>query len=223
MDYSVTLEHGSDGTYLAWVHELPGCSFRGPSREDVLARLPAEIRDFLAWLQRSGEAVEEGAINVVVVEEVESIVQASEDSEALVQADREPLTREDWVKIERWLAHSRLDLLGSLSNLPDEGLESRPERSTRTLREEVIHIAFVELMYAAWTFDLRTREGLQQFLEWTRSVALGRMRSLAESDAGSITYAEWAGAPRPEEWSARKAGRRLIWHELLHLRSLHRR
>jgi predicted RNase H-like HicB family nuclease len=25
MTYSVTLEHGSDGSYLAWVHELPGC------------------------------------------------------------------------------------------------------------------------------------------------------------------------------------------------------
>ena len=31
----MTLEHGTDGSYLAWVHELPGCFVRAPSREAV--------------------------------------------------------------------------------------------------------------------------------------------------------------------------------------------
>lgn len=223
MTYSATLEHGSDGSYLAWVHELPGCFVRGVSREDVAGKLPDAIQEFLAWLRDSGEPVDEGGgVGVVVVEEIESIVETSEDSEALVHVDREPLTREDWAKVERWLAHSRRDLLQALSDLPDERLECRPDGSSRTLREELIHIAFVELMYAVWTFDLRTRAGLREYLDWTRNIAEARMHALSEHDDGSVTYAEWAGAPRVEEWTARKAARRLIWHELMHLRSLRR-
>jgi len=87
----------------------------------------------------------------------------------------------------------------------------------RNIRQELIHIGFVELMYAGWTFDLRSRRGLQAFLNWTRQVAQARMRELSATDEGTLTYAEWAGAPRPEPWTARKAARRLIWHELLHL------
>jgi len=37
-----------------------------------------------------------------------------------------------------------------------------------------------------------------------------------------VTLAEWAGSPRLEEWTPRKAARRLLWHELLHLRALER-
>lgn len=221
MTYSVTLEHGSDGSYLAWVHELPGCFVRGASREDVSAKLPGAINAFLAWLQGSGEHVEEaGDVDVTVVEEVESVVETSEDTEALVLVDREPLTSEDWAKVERWLAHSRRDLVAALEGIPQERLESRPEGSSRTLREELMHIAFVELMYAVWTFDLRTHAGLREYLDWTRSIAAARMRDVSEHDDGSVTCAEWAGAPRVEEWTARKAARRLLWHELLHLPSL---
>jgi len=43
MTYSVTLEHGSDGSYLAWVHELPGCFARGASRDDAISKLPDAI------------------------------------------------------------------------------------------------------------------------------------------------------------------------------------
>ena len=78
MTYSATLEHGSDGSYLAWVHELPGCFVRGVSREDVAGKLPDAIQEFLAWLRDSGEPVDEGGgVDVVVVEEIESIVETS--------------------------------------------------------------------------------------------------------------------------------------------------
>jgi predicted RNase H-like HicB family nuclease len=221
MAYSVTLEHGSDGSCLAWVHELPGCFVRGTSRDDVAAKLPRAIDDFLAWLRGSGEPVDESrSHDFVVVEEVESIVETSEDTEALVLADRKRLTGDEWARIERWLAHSRRDVLEALDRIPQDQLESRAEGSSRTLREELMHIAFVELMYAAWTFDLRTTAGLREYLEWTRSIAAARMRDMSEHDDGSVTYAEWAGAPGPEEWTARKAARRLVWHELLHLPSL---
>ena len=220
MTYSVTLEHGSDGSCLAWVHELPGCFVRAAGRDDALDRLPETIRSFLAWLREAGEEVEAGdEVDVAVVEEVESVVETSEDTEALVAADRRPLTPADWATVERWLIHSRREVQQAVSALGGQ-LERRPAATGRTVREELIHIAFVELMYAAWTFDLRSPNGLADFLAWTRDVAVTRMRFLADHDDGSVTSAEWAGAPRPEEWTARKAARRLIWHERLHAPSL---
>jgi len=210
------LERGSDGSYLAWVDELPGCFVRGASRDEVLVGAPAAIRDFLAW---AGEPVPE-VIETRVTEEVASAIETDEDTEALVALDRRPLGRSDWDRMEEWLERYREELMDLLRGLGDDALESRREGSERTIREEIEHVAFVELMYLVWTFDLRSREGLAAFLAWTRGLAVERMRDLAREGAAEVTWAEWAGAPRPEEWTPQKAARRLLWHELLHLRAI---
>jgi predicted RNase H-like HicB family nuclease len=215
LTYSVTLELGSDGSYLGWVHELPGCYARGASREEVKEKLPAAIRAFLEWLRAAGEDVEDEE-GFVVVDEIESVIDSSEDTEALLTPDRQPLTEVDWERIERWLSYSRQDLI---ERLEQADLDSIPEDETRTVRELMVHVAFVEFMYAAWTFDLHDREGLRDFLDWTRVISRARMRALAAHRDDTVTQAEWAGAPRAEPWTARKAARRLVWHELLHLRS----
>ncbi len=73
-----------------------------------------------------------------------------------------------------------------------------------------------------WVHELPGCAGcLADFLRWTRYIALERMRRLAEHDRASLTYAESAGAPRPELWSARKAAR-LVWQELPHPEDLDR-
>jgi predicted RNase H-like HicB family nuclease len=216
MTYSITLERGANGTYLAWVDDLPGCAVRAPSRAEVLEKLPDAINEFVAW---TGQAAP-GTVEIDVVEEVESAIEADEDTEVLISADRAALTEQDWSQLLESLAKSRSELVALLARLADDELESKREESERTVREEIEHVAFVELMYAMWTFDLRSREGLAEFLSWTRKVSEERMQQLAAQGATDLTWAEWAGAPRPEPWTARKAARRLLWHELLHLRAL---
>lgn len=223
MTYSVTLERGSDGSYLAWVEELPGCFVRSTSRDEAVARVPAAISDFREWLRGHGEIIDEAETTAVVVAEVDSVIEADEDTEVLLDADRSPLTSDHWETIARWLSYSRREVLEALATYADDELESQPPERSRTLREELIHVAFVELMYVAWTFDLQTRGGLAEFLAWTRAVADSRMRALADEQVAAATSAEWSGAPRPEKWTARKAARRLIWHELLHLSDIRRR
>jgi predicted RNase H-like HicB family nuclease/uncharacterized damage-inducible protein DinB len=216
--YEVTLERGSDGIYLAWVNDLPGCAVRARSRDEVLERLPDAIAEFLAW----DESPAADHPEVAVVDEVDSVIETEEDTEALVSADRSPLTEESWAETRRRLARSRDELVGLLERLSDDELTARRVGSSRTVREEIAHVAFVELMYAAWTFDLQSREGLASFLDWTRAVALERLDELAREESANLTWAEWSGAPRPEPWSPRKAARRLLWHELLHLRAIDR-
>ena len=201
MTYAVTLERGTDGTYLAWVDDLPGCAVRAPSRDEVLERLPHAIAEFVVWT--GAEPPTEVAVTVSA--EVESATDADEDTEVILAADRQPLTNDDWAQIERLLERSRAELLDTLD-----------EHTPETVR----HIAFVELMYAAWTFDVDSREGLREFLAWTRGITSDRLRELARRNAEDLTQAHWGGAPRPEAWTPRKAARRLLWHELLHLRKL---
>jgi hypothetical protein len=200
------------------VNDLPGCAVRGSSREHVLERLPAAIGEFIAWTGAPPVPLPE----ITVVDEVESAIEADEDTEVLVSSDRGPLTEESWAETQRWLARSRAELISLLDRLTEEELDSKREGSGRTVREEIEHIAFVELMYAVWTFDRQSRDGLAEFLAWTRAVAGERLSALAREGAADLTSADWGGAPRPEPWTARKAARRLLWHELLHLRALGR-
>jgi len=215
--YAVTLERGTDGSYLAWVDDVPGCAVRGASRQTVLDRLPDAIRTFLEW---TGAADLPATIDVRVTDEVESAIEADEDTEVLVAADRQPLTNDDWRRLDDWLRRSRLELVDLLETLSDEQLAKKRPGSERTICEEFEHIAFVEFMYAVWTFDLHSRQGLADFLAWTRGVAAERVRVLADRRAADLTWANWAGAPRPEPWTPRKSARRLVWHELLHLRAI---
>lgn len=97
--YSVTLERGTDGTYLAWVDELPGCAVRGSDRDRVLDELRSEIPRFLRWagLPRPSN------VELNVSDEVESAIETDEDTEVLVERDREPLTAGDWEQLRAWL------------------------------------------------------------------------------------------------------------------------
>jgi predicted RNase H-like HicB family nuclease len=214
--FGVTLERGRDGSYGAWVDDLPGCAVRGQTREQVLERLPQAIAGFLAW---SGDNVP-AHVEVAVTAEVKTAIEADEDTEVLVEADRQPLSEDDWRAIARSLDRSRQELEALLARLDEEQLARRRPGSERTVREEIEHIAFVEFMYAVWTFDLGSKDGLGDFLGWTRRLAADRLGELARARDAQETFAHWGGAPRPEPWTARKAARRLLWHELLHLRAI---
>ncbi len=221
MRYTVTLERGSDAGYMAWVHELPGCVARGTTREEVESKIAPAIAEFLAWARRAHLSAQ--GVEFAIVGEVTSAVAARDaDSEILLEPDRSRLTQTFWSQIERLLRLSRKDLLDILAEANETALSYKPEERPRSVREHFLHIGLVELMYAAWTFDLESPKGIAEFLRWARRVVTLRMRVLARSDRGKSTLALWSGAPRPEPWTARKAARRLVWHERLHHRAIRR-
>ena len=221
MTYSVVLEEADKGGIMAWVSDLPGCFARAPTRAEVEAKLPGAIRDFLLWRRSHGDAVDIEDIEFEIVSHAVTPGDGADaDTSIFLDADRAPLTENDWERIESWLKDSRQETLDFLRPWSDDALDWIPDRAKRSLQQTLTHLAYVEYMYAVWTFDLHSVEGLKEFLSWTRRLAADRMRELAARQDDRVTMADWAGAIDPEEWSARKAARRLLWHERLHLRSL---
>lgn len=225
MRYSVTMERNDSDGYLAWVHELPGCIAYGPTREAALAKVPEAIEQFRDRLRAAGEEIPVDQISFSTVVEADSaeVTNTGPDG-VLLTWDVEPLTPEEWTRIDRWLQHSRRELLVVLGQMTEDQLEITARDGARTIARQLRHIATVEFMYALWTFDLGTRRDLRELLEWTRQMAFMRMRALAEQRDRRLTYAEWAGTgtAHPEPWTARKTARRLVYHELWHLRSIRR-
>lgn len=228
MEIRVVLERGiDDGGYLAWVVDLPGCSVRAPTRDEVVEKVPGAVTSFVTMLAERGVPADDlpggDGLGVRVVDEVETPgAMAEADTDVLLDADRAPLTPGDWARLGRWSDAARAQLLAVLADLEDDALDHHPDGAPRSVREVLLHLGIVELFYAAWTFDLDSTDGVRDFLRWTRDAVGRRMADLAADGDERVTAARWSGAERPEEWSARKAARRLIWHDLLHTRGLRR-
>jgi len=108
--------------------------------------------------------------------------------------------------------------------LPDR-LSVRPGGGQRTVEDIVRHVATVEWWYMSrivlfpWPRDGEYPEDLEGLLAWTRHRVADRLRRLSDEERSRVSV------PDPESgerWSARKVLRRLIYHELYHLRQLRR-
>lgn len=205
MRFTASLETFQDTSCLGWVHELPGCAAHAPHRTQIERALAAEIRRFLA---EAGEPVPD-RIELAVAGEAEVPGNGAEATSVLIASDRAPLDPELWDRCANRLAASRARLLAPLADtdLADDAWPA--------LRDELRHVALLELIMTARTFDTDTPEGLRGFLDWTRDVALARMSEAAATDSGAVSG---SGEPDAEQWTAAKVARRLVWHERLHLR-----
>jgi len=97
--YSVTLARNETNNYLAWVHELPGCFAEEPITFDI-------------------------------VEVAGAAAQTAEGSTGVLPTwDQKSLTPDDWAPIERWLHHSRMEVLRTLESL--NGLRGREVSGAR--------------------------------------------------------------------------------------------
>lgn len=217
--YSVTVEHDEEDSFLAWVHEFPGCYAHGRTRAEALANVEPAIERFRNWLRGIGEAVDQEPIRFKLVD-AERMPEAH--SGILLTWDQGPLTAKEWGRVERWLDHSRKELLDLLDQMGDQELETAARDGARSIAGQLRHLANVEYMYALWTFDFHSIQDLKEFLDWTRRMAFERLRVLADRSDHRLTSAEWSGNDNPDPWTARKAARRLVYHERWHLNSIRR-
>ena len=68
MQYAVIIEKAPDGSFSAYVPDLPGCVSCGDSREEVQQMIQEAIRWHIDSLQRHGEPVPESTTSVYQVQ-----------------------------------------------------------------------------------------------------------------------------------------------------------
>jgi predicted RNase H-like HicB family nuclease len=237
------MEVGPDGACLIQLAELPGCFARAPTREEAMAKLPAEIAGHLAWLHASGEVdpTRGRRASVVAVEEIVTHADVRDgDSEALFSTDRPPLSPEEVEDVVRLLAASRASLLESIADVPAPLFDAADPRRVRdcfygpapaSIRAALEHIARAEGYYASRTLptDESCRREVERYasiadgatdvfalLAAMRTIAIARFRALRSEPRTDVVV--HAG----EEWTPRKALRRMILHERMHARSVER-
>lgn len=57
MQYTVVLEHADDGSFSAYVPDLPGCVSCGDTEDEVMEMIREAIRGHVAVLRDNGEPV----------------------------------------------------------------------------------------------------------------------------------------------------------------------
>lgn len=225
MTVRVSLKKGvrEDPGWQAWVLARPGLATWASTERAVLARLPDKLAAHHDWLRAHGETPHTRRAPFRVVERVEGdeVLFGSDLKSASVREIRRAAT------LLRW---TRRDLLGVLGARPAPVLDwdppyaaYRPWASWRTMREVVAHIARTETRYYLPWIGYRPRtelpgeDDLQGLLRRTRSATLRFLERLeASNDRLRLT------SDRGESWTVRKVLRRLVWHELLHTKSIRR-
>lgn len=222
--FSASIEVGGDGWCTAWVPELPGCFVNLPSERTALRALPAAILAYHRWLKRHGESVRPpGAVRVRVVERhMRPEPMRWGNYEVLHSFERRPLTRDEMSRLLRWMRFMRRDTLRLLGLLPAGGLDwSRPGQ-TRTIGENLQHLAWGELLYLS-RVALGPRPQAAQMedpvkgLARARSIAVGRLSRMTREKRACITQAD-----NQRWWSVRKVLGRMLYHERYHIRSMAR-
>lgn len=218
--------HDGEPGVEAWALAHLGFATWAPSRTELLAQLPAKFEAYCAWRRRLG-------VSVPTPGEIE-VVDDVHGNEFLFEPDRSSAEVEEIDLAIELLAASRKDLLEAIGAAPAQALDREPSyrrfapwADWRTIRANLAHIANSEVHYYAANIDHQPElppaapDGdWREFLPALRAEAIDFMRTLrTSSDRTRIRQRHFGEV---EEWSVRKALRRMVRHELQHLSSIRR-
>jgi len=243
------LESDPAGVSMAHILALPGCITLEPSPDAALAALPAAVRDYAAWLTRHGEAPDfDAEARIEVVERVPRGAYGSGGEMTLFAADRERADDAHIARILRLLEYSRADLLAAWQAIPAAARERAPAAGGRSPLGIIEHVR-----NADWWYLNRLRQDLTEpnydpdiqvhqhvfrvelhgrFEPVTLFAALAAIRAWLHDELPHLTEAERTHIFPPsrfptdnpaEQWTARKALRRMLEHEREHTANLRQR
>lgn len=225
--FDIALEINRDGLCMAHVLSLPGCAAVGRTRKAALAELPAAIRQHTTMLARHGEKIAPpGTFRFKVVETIRgSGAFHRGDRAALFAADRHPLTPAGRDTLLRHAAHIRARLLALVRDLPASILDWQPPDGGMTIRQILRHIGNAEEWYLSRLVSPRSlplewkndhRLPIFQFLRMERRTVFRLFRKLTADQLSGVVRPKHFTRHPAEQWTARKALRRLLEHEIEH-------
>jgi predicted RNase H-like HicB family nuclease len=214
MIYRVGVEDIEPNHWLGWVLDLPGCFSAAASEAEAIARVPAAIAAYYAWLARQDSTLPltTGPGEVRVVESFRAFSDPNDPTylvNAFFEEDRRPLSYWDVTVALRLLDWTRQELQQVLR-------PATPEQLAGPIGKLVKHIANAE----NWYFS-RLALGLDpSHLPPDPVERLAAVRANARSQLIYLIGDEQIASLNSEQWSARKILRRTLWHERDHTRQL---
>ena len=219
----------------AWSVNHLGFATWAPTRKKVLDRVPTKLAAHLKWMaehQLPSQEVHNQRVHVV--EEVFG-------HEPLFRHDREPATVGEIDRAVASLRASHHYLMESLNRTPKALMSWEPPyrrfagwADWRTVAATLAHLANAEshyylamIGYEVHGATLTSEDDWRDYLPSVRSdtiECLASLRSSADRARVQTRLRRSRRAPNGEveEWSVRKALRRMVRHDLLHTRSIQR-
>ena len=209
-------EHNRGDTLLYAV-DLPGAYARGESLPAAIAKMPAEIKAYLAW---KGDPIPD-LIEIVIAEEKESELDIRDaDSDAIFDCEKSPLTREEYETLKALALRSAKDFLALYESIPDKDAGLSPLRKTfygqvpHTAREMYEHTKNVNAYYFGEIGVDADNDG---------DIFACRLRGFEALEAQpDFLHMPVIEGSYGEFWSLRKMLRRFIWHDRIHARAMWR-
>ena len=209
MKYVVYLECDeetlSEGGYLAHIPALPGCVGRGMTKKEAVARCEETLRSYLALLIHAG-------VSGVPRENEDLSLEVHDCSGHIFPSDYNPIMPNEAEQLVQWLEVSRDELLETVSKLPKDALDWKPNPNVMSIREILDHVANSDWWYVqrlhAWPANTFER------LAATRALVGESLRGLTDEERNRVTV------HYGEEWTARKVARRALEHEREHLQQI---
>jgi len=209
-------EHNGNDT-LIYAVDFVGAFSRGESLDVALKKLPAEIEAYARWRGIKTDAVTDCRM---VGQWQNSLDVCDADSDVILDAERKPLSYEEYCELKALALKSAADVLKLYELVPDKNISNLPYKDTflgprpRTAWEMYKHTKDVNSYYFGeigvdidhddTIYDCRLRgfEKTEQKTDFLDNKVL----------CGSFN----------EEWSLRKVIRRFVWHDRIHMKAMHR-
>jgi uncharacterized damage-inducible protein DinB len=224
----IALHHNHDVPGVeAWVLDAWGFLTWAPTRLQAIHRLPDRLASYRAWCASQCIALN-GPSRVLRTTDYPA-------GELLFDDDRDAATPELIAMSLKLMEANRRELLRVLTPLPEGALDwdppythFDPEASWRTIRANLQHLATAEVHYFCAAVGHRPAAAPPTpDVPWRAALAASRaesaafLRSLTQR-ADLVRYTEFDVGRGPEQWTLRKALRRMVSHERTHLKSIRR-
>lgn len=212
----------------AWVLDLPGCIAGARAEHEVAPTIDLAIAEHGGWLRRHGEDVG-GTVGWEIVERIDGRAYDAAGGEFCFLAEQGPLSRDDLDRGIARMGFARADLMAAIGGQPDAVLDWAPPRSSfasfdawapdvRTIRDVARHVLELEAYYRGGLTDGASSGifGAVAGFEDERRTTIDALRALDDAGRARVWRPVRPGRAAAEEWTVRKALRRMISHERAH-------
>lgn len=209
-------EHNGNDSLIYSV-DYVGAFTRGENKEKALRKMQGEIASYLNW---TGKITEEMTDTIIVQEKGSDLQIADADSDVIFEAEKEPLSKEEYLRLKELALKSAEDFYRLYQSVPDKNISCLPEKKTfyglkpRTAKEMYDHTKNVNSYYFG-EIGIPIDNG-------------GTIRECRERGF-ALLEKNWSFLNNPvvegsynELWSVRKMLRRFIWHDRIHARAMYR-